>query len=136
MIPQSTRRFIEEVDYALLASASAGGKPHLAAGYGLRVVGDDHVIFDAWFCHRTLENIAGNPNVAVMVLDREGRKGYQLTGQVEKTEEVAILNGFVPTAEQPGMPQVEETLLVRIDAVTRFSGGVHTDRRVDEEKQG
>ncbi|MFO7982721.1 MAG: pyridoxamine 5'-phosphate oxidase family protein [Desulfuromonadales bacterium] len=127
MIPQSTRRLIEETDYALLASASAGGEPHLAAGYGLRVVGDNRVIFDAWFCHRTLENIAENPNVAVMVLDRSGRKGYQLTGQVEKTEEVAILDGFVPTAEKPGTPQVEETLLVRVDAVTRFSGGVHTD---------
>lgn len=134
MIPQSIRRFIEEVDYALLASASSEGEPHLAAGYGLRVVGDNHVIFDAWFCHRTLENIAGNPKVAVMVLDREGREGYQLTGEVEKTEEVAILNGFVPTAEKPGTPQVEETLLVRIDAVTSFSGGIHTDRRVDDGK--
>lgn len=134
MIPQGTRRFIEEVDYALLASASADGQPHLAAGYGLRVVDDTHVEFDSWLCLRTRENIAANAHVAVMVLDPSGQKGYQLIGQVEKASEVALLDGYPHGAEKPGTPQVESALTVRVEAVTRFSGGVHTDRLLADEE--
>ncbi|NIQ95988.1 MAG: pyridoxamine 5'-phosphate oxidase family protein [Desulfuromonadales bacterium] len=134
MIPQSTRRFIVGVDYALVASTGADGRPHLSAGYGLQVIDDHHVEFDAWFCRRTLENVAGNPNVAVMVLEPSGRQGFQLTGQVEKERDVALLNGYAPQKEKPGTPQVESALLVRVETVTRFSRGAHTDRLLGDDE--
>lgn len=128
MIPESVKEFIDHIDYALVASTDAAGKPHLAASKGVRITDDDHIEFDEWFCRRTLENVAGNPFVAVMLMEPSGHLGYQLSGKVESTHPVAVLNGYAPGREKPGLTQFESALLVRIDAVTHFSTRPHTDR--------
>jgi hypothetical protein len=43
--------------------------PHLAAFTGLTVADSRHIVFSEWFCPKTIENLAGNPTVAVAVLD-------------------------------------------------------------------
>lgn len=131
MLPEQVRKLIADVDYALVASTASSGQPHLAASRGIRIVDADHLEFKAWFCHRTLENVAGNPQVAVTVMN--GGEGYQLRGRVEKRAATAILNGFVPALEKPGMPQMESSLLVRVEGVMRFSSGPHSDRDLEEE---
>jgi hypothetical protein len=133
MISERMKHFIEAVDYAFVASADQRSRPHLAAAQGLKVPDPQHVAFEAWFCHKTLENVAEVPRLAIVVVDRESGAGYQLTGLVESTAAVGMLNGYAPELEEPGMPQVETRILVRVEEILEFSQGPHSDNPIAAE---
>lgn len=130
MIPQKLKRFIEETDCAFVASADHRARPHLAAGRGLRVPDPRHVVFEAWFCRKTLENVAEVPRVAIAVIDPASGAGYQLVGAVESVSPIGILNGYAPEIEAPGTPQVESRMVVRVEEIMEFGTGVHTDHPI------
>lgn len=128
MINAGIREFIEKVGQAIVATSDAEGNPHLAAGRGVSVSGSNLIVFEAWFCQTTLKNLQQNPKIAVVVADTGTGNGYQFAGRVEKTEDTAILDGFLPGAEPAGTPQVQWRLVVRVDTVMAFSAGAHSDR--------
>ena len=75
-----------------------------------------------------MENIAGNPRVSLTVWDQKADTGYQLLGEVERREDTAMLDGYVPQAKQgTALPQVQRRLLVRVDSVLDFRRAPHTD---------
>ena len=127
MLTEEISRFIESIEHAFVASADESGRPHLAVGRDLHVVNGSHLVFEAWFCHKTMENVAKNPYVSVTVAASAAGNGYQFSGVVEKTAETAILDGYAPL-EEPGMPQVQYRLVVKVDEIMEFSSGVHTDQ--------
>jgi len=127
MITGELRSFVEEVNYALVASADGTGTPHLAAGKGLRIPDPGHLVFEAWFCRRTLENLSNNRRVAVAVVEWPSGKGYQFIGTVSEITETGILDGFSPQDEPSGIPQVCWRLTVRVDEILEFSHGIHGD---------
>jgi len=127
MITENVKRFIESKTYAFVASADSLGRPHLAAGSDLKVPDPDHLVLEAWFCVTTLQNVTANPRVAVIVTDPVSCSGYQLLGRVERSEGIAMIDGYAPEAEMPGTPQVESRLVVRIDTLMDFSAGIHSD---------
>ncbi len=133
MISNRMKKFIEKVNLAFVASSDPDGEPHLAAGRGLQVPSPDHLVFEAWFCRKTLGNVAQNPQVAIVVMDPASETGYQLRGYVEQTTDVAMLNGYAPRLEEPGMPQVQSRVVVRISQIMEFSHGVHTDNPLSTE---
>ncbi len=133
MISEKMKRFIEEVNYAYVASADQRARPHLAAGSGLKVIDPHRLAFEAWFCHKTLENVAEVPRLAVVILDRSTGAGYQLLCRVEDTVQVGVLNGFAPEIEEPGLPQVETRMTVLVEEVLEFSHGPHTDHPIAAE---
>ena len=124
---ENVKRFIENTKYAVVGSADSLGRPHLAAGSDLRVPDPHHLVLEAWFCVTTLQNVTANPRVAVIITDPVSCSGYQLLGNVEKSEGIAMIDGYAPEAEIPGTPQVESRLVVRVDALMAFSAGVHSD---------
>ena len=130
MISPKMKQFMESTGRAVVASADALGAPHLAMGQDLKVPDPQHVVFEAWFCPKTLENVAGNPKVAIAVTDPASGMGFQLSGVVENSSSIGILNGYIPEVEEPGMPQVESRLVVRIVRLMEFSPGAHTDRAI------
>jgi hypothetical protein len=127
MISEKLKKFIEETDLAFVASADQRARPHLAAGRGLKVPDPEHVVFEAWFCRKTLENVAEVPRITMVVIDAATGGGYQLVGTVEKVIPIGILNGFAPEVEAPGTPQVESRMVVRVEEIMEFSTGAHTD---------
>lgn len=127
MISETVQRFVEERGVAFVASATLQGIPHLAAGENARVEGLDRIVFESWCCPETLRNVKENPRVSVSVTTPDARDGYQFLGVVERVSDTAILDGYVPGLEPPGMPQVASRLEVRVEAILRFSVGVHTD---------
>jgi len=128
MITENIKRFIEGVEYAFVASADAHGCPHLAAGQGLRSPDPGHLVFEAWFCHTTLQNLEGNPSIAIAVADPVSGNGYQFIGRIERSEEASVLDGYAPDVEIPGMPQVKSRLYVSVEKIMDFSAGRHTDQ--------
>jgi len=130
MISKKLKAFIEETNWALVASADQRARPHLAAGRGLRVPDAEHVVFEAWFCRKTLENVAEVPRVTLAVIDPATGSGYQLSGTVESTSAIGILNGYAPELEAPGTPQIQSRMVVLVEEVMEFTTGAHTDHPI------
>jgi predicted pyridoxine 5'-phosphate oxidase superfamily flavin-nucleotide-binding protein len=127
MLTAEIRRFIEGIPLAIVATADNDGQPHLALGSEVRVLDDDHLVFENWFCQTTLANVARNPRVAVAVMTQESGTGYQFVGTVALGTDAALLDGYVPGVEPPGEPQVLTRFVVRVEEVLAFCSGVHTD---------
>lgn len=127
MLSEDIKRFVEAIQVAFVASADVGGCPHLAAGMEMKVLDADHLAFENWFCRTTLRNVSGNPQVSVVVVDPETGSGFQFAGQVVHARDTAILDGFLPDAEPAGTPQTLTSFVVRVEEVTEFSAGAHTD---------
>ncbi len=128
MITENMKTFIEQIDLAYVASSDKAGRPHMAAVKGLTIPDPRHIVFSEWFCPKTIENISGNPEIAITVMDPETGKGYQFAGIVEKTMDVGILDGYDPGIEKSDTPQVLYQLAIRVVEIMEFTHGVHTDR--------
>lgn len=128
MITEGIRRFAQEIGHAFVATCDAKGNPHVAAGRGIGASEPNLLIFEAWFCLTTLRNLQENPKIAVVIADPANGRGYQFTGRVEKAEDTALLNGYLPGTEPSGLPQVQWRLEIRVDSVMAFSADAHSDR--------
>ena len=127
MISDEIRRFIETRGAATVASADAGGQPHLALGSAFKVLDGEHVMFENWFCQTTLRNIEQNPRVAVAVMAQGSQTGYQLIGRVVHGFDVALLDGYRPGRQAADDLQALTRLVVRVEEVLAFCSGIHTD---------
>lgn len=128
MITEGIKGFAERVGHAFVATSDAKGNPHLAAGRGVSAFEPDRLVFEAWFCQTTLRNLQENPKIAVAIVDPATGNGYQFSGRLEKLADTAVLDGFSPDLEPPGLPQVQWRLEVRIESVMVFSADAHSDR--------
>ena len=68
---------------ALVATAGKDGMPNVSAKGSLRVLDDDHVMFADVFSPRTTANIKENPQVSLICLGSEGRKGIRIWGNAK-----------------------------------------------------
>jgi hypothetical protein len=111
-----------------LATSDREGQPHIAAARGLRVVNDERVAFEDWFCYQTLRNIMENPRVALSILEPGDDHGYQLIGVVDKAVETEALDGYAPGEERYGpVPQIKHRFEVKIERILALSTGPHPD---------
>ncbi len=136
MLTDEIKRFIERIPLAIVASADSGGHPHLALGSYIKALDGEHLLFENWFCQTTLRNVAQNPWVAVAVMARDMATGYQFIGNVAHGSDTAILNGYAPEVEPPGEPQTRTRLVVRVEKVLAFCGGLHTDVALGGSRNG
>ena len=127
MISDEIRRFIEGRDVAMVASADASGRPHIAMGSDIKALDGEHIIFENWFCQTTLSNVEQNPRVAVTIMAEEPPIGYQLIGSVVHGSDVALLDGYQPGRQSAEDPQALTRLVVRVEEVLAFCGGLHND---------
>jgi predicted pyridoxine 5'-phosphate oxidase superfamily flavin-nucleotide-binding protein len=127
MISAEIKRFIEAEGVATVASADADGRPHLAVGSGLKVLDDEHLMFENWFCPTTLRNVEQNRQVAVAVAMSGAASGYQFIGRVVHGADLALLGGYTPSALPAGDLQALSQLVVRVDEVLAFCTGIHSD---------
>ncbi len=118
----------EKLEHVFVTTADSSGMPHVAAAAKISQTSEDQVTVDAWFCPGTIDNLKNNCRISLVVWDAPVDKGYQLLGQVEKVEEIAMMNGYSPEIDETTvMPQVENRLLVRVDKVIAFSHAPHSD---------
>ena len=119
----------ETVKAVLVATADGDGQPHLAAAGKIEALPDGRVAVSEWFCPGTVSNLENNPRISLVVWDPVSDTGYQLTGEVEKVEELAFLNGYLPEEKRArAVPQTERRLTVRVTTVIPFSRAPHTDQ--------
>ncbi len=82
-LTEEAKKAIGEIRPSLVATASASGKPNVSAKGSVRVVDDDTLVFADIASPRTVANIKENPQVAVICLDAQSRKGCRIWGKGE-----------------------------------------------------
>lgn len=130
---QKVKNLVEKVKTVYVATANKEGLPHIAASEGMAFNDGDQVIFKAWFCLKTVENLRENPRISLGVLDPETGEGYQVFGKMERVETGAILDGFTPQMEKnwKGYPQIEHQLSIRIEKISHLTTGAHSDEFIE-----
>ncbi len=112
----------------LVATADASGLPHVAVAGKIRLSAEGSLTLSAWFCPGTLTNLKVNPRLALVIWDPRTDTGYQLLGESQKVEDLAILNGYAPEVEGSSpIPQVERELVLRVDKILEFRHAPHSD---------
>ncbi|MDX9785897.1 MAG: pyridoxamine 5'-phosphate oxidase family protein [Desulfobacterales bacterium] len=118
----------EKLRHVFIATADGTGLPHMAAAGKIKRISDDRISIEAWFCPGTVENLNQNNRISIVVWEPDPDQGYQLTGKVEKVEELAILNGFSHGIESMHpIPQVERKLIVHVEKTFSFTHAPHND---------
>jgi hypothetical protein len=127
-IIQSAITLGQKLGHVFVATADPKGLPHVAAAGRLGLGKDGLLSVAAWFCPGTVINLEHNTKISLVVWDAAADTGYQLLGNVEKVEETAIMDGYLPEMEssEPA-PQVERQLHVKVDKVMGFSHAPHSD---------
>ena len=118
----------QKLRHVFVATTDGKGLPHMAAAGKLALMPEGRVAVTAWFCPMTVANLQKNRGVSLAIWDPQADTGYQLLGQAEKVEEIAMMNGLGPGVEsQHPLPQVERQLLVRVDKILDFKHAPHSD---------
>ncbi len=116
------------VGYALVATASDDGVPHVAAAGWIGRDEAGRVTVTEWFCPGTVANAAEGKPIAIVAWDPQADEGYQLVGLVEAVSEEGVLDGYEPGLDETvHLPQVRRALHLRVEQVLAFSQAPHTD---------
>jgi predicted pyridoxine 5'-phosphate oxidase superfamily flavin-nucleotide-binding protein len=118
----------QKLKHVFVATANAKGLPHMAAAGQFALTPEGRVAVAAWFCPMTVANLQENRRVSLVIWDPKADIGYQLLGETEKIEEIAMMDGYAPgVTSQPPLPQVERQLVVRVDQIIDFKHAPHSD---------
>lgn len=118
----------ERMQSVLIATANKKGEPHVAAAARLVQMDEKRVAVSAWFCPMTVTNLHENQRVSLVIWDSKTDTGYQLIGKSENVEELAMLDGYAPKADEKiRIPQVERKVIVRVDKIIDFKHAPHND---------
>ncbi len=131
------KRFVESGPAIFVGSAGSDGRTSSVRGYGVTVSEDRatlRVLLNRRQAARVLEDIAGNPILAVSLAMPSTYRSYQIKGQVRAIDEalspldhevnIAWREAFVADAEAIGMPasglaRLESTVDVALDLTIR-----------------
>ncbi len=127
-ISESIKKLLEKADIIYVSTSGKDGIPHLAIGEKIAVPDSGHVILDAWFCVKTVENLAANPAIAIAVIDMSTKDGFQVIGNVEKIEDKMMMDGFVPELEEKWTGiSTGYKISVTVSHVMKFTTEAHSD---------
>jgi len=119
---------VQKLRHVFVATTDGKGLPHIAAAGKLALNPEGRVTVAAWFCPMTVANLQKNRRVSLVVWDPQVDMGYQLLGETERVEEIAMMDGYLPgPASRPPLPQVERQLVVRVDKIIDFKHAPHSD---------
>jgi len=102
-ISEETKKIIEEVRPAMVATADKDGKPNVSPRGSFRVLDDEHVIFSDGGRMYTMANIRENPKVSAIVYNAETRQGCRIWGTAEILESGEIFEKMAAEASARGI---------------------------------
>jgi general stress protein 26 len=128
-ILEKVKQLVKKVGTVYIATADGKGTPHIAASEGMTFTNEGQVLFKAWFCLKTVENLEKNRKLSLAILSPKTREGYQILGEIERIDRGAILDGYGPGNEKKwaGFPQAEHQLLIQVLKVSALTSGPHSD---------
>ncbi len=116
-----------------VATSSKDNIPNVAIKGTLQVLDDEHVIFADLFSFKTRKNLEENPNVAIMVMDLETRKGYSLKGTAELITSGELYDRTTEAIRKmlgPQVPAPKYVVKVEVPAIFDQSLGPGAGRQI------
>lgn len=110
---------------ALLATVSPEGVPNVAPKGSLTVLDDERLVYADLVEGRTSRNIRARPEVAVVVMDRNGR-GYQIKGRGSRDTTgtaYTYLCEAAPALRIP-LPPPSAVMVIEVDEVSPLGAPV------------
>jgi hypothetical protein len=132
-IPDKIKEYLSNVDIVYVTTCDKDKVPHIAIAKDIRILNDgEYIAFKSWFCVKSLENLAYNPNVAVGTYDIKEMLGYQFIGKVVSKDVEAVLNGYALELEQieSETPQEEYRLKIKIESILELHFDTHSDKSI------
>jgi len=117
-LTEEAKKAIGEIRPSFVATASKSGKPNVSPKGSLRVLDDEHVVFADVSSPRTIANIKENPQVAVICLNYETRKGCRIWGRGELISAGALYDEFA--AKFAGKKKLNYVVKISADEVETF----------------
>jgi predicted pyridoxine 5'-phosphate oxidase superfamily flavin-nucleotide-binding protein len=107
---------------ALLATVSPEGVPNIASKGSLTVLDDERLVYADVVEGRTSSNIRARPEVAVVVIDQEGR-GYQIKGRGSRDTTGTVYTYLceVASALRFPLPPPSTVMVIEVDEVNPLS---------------
>ncbi len=105
-IPENIQKTISTQDLHLIATADLAGKPNLIYVKFLKVYNDRQLLIANNKFFKTQKNLAANPKMSVLVLDKETGKSYQLKGGTETHGDGSV---FEDCAKWVGEERIKES---------------------------
>ena len=121
-------RNVSRTNPAFIATTDLEGVPHITCAGNLTIERENFLSVTEWFCPGTMGNLRKNPNISVVVWDKNTDTGFQFIGLLEKSSDIGVLDGYAPAVEgKHPIPQIEKQLLIRVKKIMEFSLKPHTD---------
>lgn len=118
-LSEEVKKAIADNYPAIIATASKSGKPNVSAKGSFRVVDDDHVAFADVRSPRTMANLQENPQVAVLLLNAQTRKGCRLWGKAEILNSGALFDKISADLAARNM-KVNHVVNIAVDDAVAF----------------
>ena len=106
---------ILENQLSVVATASKDGIPNLGPKGSLHVVDEETLVYSEATVRKTLQNLSENPRVAVLVVDRAQRKGYQLKGRVEILSSGDLFDQVARRQEKRGFSGPKKVIKIKVE---------------------
>jgi len=116
---EQAMRLAQASQHVLLATVDETGTPRLTPVEECTPAGEGRIAIKAWVDVPPIPCRSGPSRITVLVCNADGH-GYQLIGQVVRSQEAAVLDGLAEIEQQVHFPQVERFLLMQVDSVEDF----------------
>jgi len=125
---QQTVALAQSIGQVLVATADSKGLPHIVPADNRTLIPDGKkVAVEAWFYPGTAANLQANRKIALVIWDPKTDRGYQIIGEAEGTEDLALLDGYIPGLK--AMPsQGKKRLYIKVGKILEFHHAPHTDQ--------
>ena len=117
-ISEELGKAISEIKPSLVATAGKDGRPNVSAKGSLRVLDDEHLVYADIMSPQTTKNLQENPQVALVGLNPETRKGWRVWGKaVEITNSGDLFEKFSKEYSAKGKVSYVVKILVEEELV-------------------
>lgn len=110
-------RDLVEKNPIALATVMSDGRPNVIGVAYVKVVDRNHLLVTDNYMNQTIKDISNNPNVAIVVWDKE-MNGYKLIGKCEYLTSGKWVEKVKSLPENKGMP-VKGAILVTVDGIIK-----------------
>ncbi|MBI4329774.1 MAG: pyridoxamine 5'-phosphate oxidase family protein [Chloroflexi bacterium] len=114
---------------AVVATASKGGIPNVGPKGSVLVIDDQTLAYSESTGDKTLKNLKENPNVAVLVVDRQKSDGFQIKGKAELLTSGDLFEKVAKRQEERGRPRPRLVARIGVDEIYPVKSGA-TPRKI------
>ena len=113
---------------AVVATASQSGVPNAGPKGSVLAIDDETLAYSESTQGKTFNNLQENPNVAVMVIDREKSDGFQIKGQAELVTSGNLFEQIARRQEERKKPRPKYVVRIAIDEIYSVGSGMKGKR--------